>query len=59
MADDLSQITIKKLNKNNFQMWKFKIMNFLMRKGYWEFIIGDEKKTSSPKKPHIITNSSQ
>jgi lipopolysaccharide/colanic/teichoic acid biosynthesis glycosyltransferase len=51
MADSLSQIAIGKLN-NNFQMWKFRIMNFLMGKGYWEFITGDEKK------PHITTNSS-
>jgi len=43
MADGLSQIVIEKLNKNNFQVWKFKIMNFLMGKGYWEFITGDEK----------------
>jgi hypothetical protein len=42
MADGLFQITIEKLDKNNFQVWKFKIMNFLMGKGYWEFIIGDE-----------------
>jgi hypothetical protein len=44
MADGLSQTTIEKLNKNNFQMWKFRIMNLLMGKGYWEFITGDEKK---------------
>jgi hypothetical protein len=42
MADGLSQIAIEKLDKNNFQVWKFRIMNFLMRKGYWEFITGDE-----------------
>jgi hypothetical protein len=42
MADGLFQIAIEKLNKNNFQMWKFKIMNLLMRKGYWEFITSDE-----------------
>jgi hypothetical protein len=40
MVDGLSQIAIDKLNKNNFQVWKFRIM---MGKGYWEFIIGDEK----------------
>jgi hypothetical protein len=44
MANGLSQITIEKLDENNFQVWKFRIMSFLMRKGYWEFIIGDEKK---------------
>ncbi len=43
MEDGLSQIVIEKLDKNNFQMWKFKIMNFLMGKGYWEFITSDEK----------------
>jgi hypothetical protein len=51
MVDNLSQITIKKLNKNNFQAWKFRIMNFLMGKVYWEFIIGDEKKPPLPKNP--------
>jgi hypothetical protein len=30
-----------------------------MGKGYWEFITGDEKKPSLPKKPHVTTNSSQ
>jgi hypothetical protein len=34
MANDLFQITIENLNKNNFQVWKFLIMNFLMGKGY-------------------------
>ncbi len=26
-------------------------MNFLMRKGYWEFIIGDEKEPPLPENP--------
>jgi len=43
MVDGLAQIAIEKLNKNNFQVWKFRMMNFLMGKGYWEFITGDEK----------------
>jgi hypothetical protein len=51
MADGLSQITIKKLDKNNFQVWKIKIMNFLMGKGYWEFITGDEKEPSLLENP--------
>jgi hypothetical protein len=42
MADGFSQIAIEKLDKNNFQVWKFRIMNFLMGKGYWEFITGDD-----------------
>jgi len=51
MADGLSQIAIDKLDKNNFQVWKFRIMNFLMGKGYWEFITGDEKEPPLPKNP--------
>jgi hypothetical protein len=51
MADGLFQIAIGKINKNNLQVWKFKIMNFLMREGYWEFIIGDEKEPPFPKNP--------
>ncbi len=27
---------IERLDENNFQVWKFRIMNFLMGKGYWE-----------------------
>ncbi len=51
MADDLSQIAIKKLDKNNFQVWKFRIMNFLMGKGYWEFITGNDTEPPLPKNP--------
>jgi hypothetical protein len=51
MADCLSQITTEKLDKNNFQVWKFKIMNFLMGKGYWEFITNDEKEPPLPENP--------
>ncbi len=53
MANGISQIEIEKLDKNNFQVWKFKIMNFLMGKGYWEFITGDEKE------PLILKNPTQ
>ncbi len=52
MANGLSQIAIEKLDKNNFQVWKFRIMNFLMGKGYWEFITGDEKEPPLPETPH-------
>jgi len=48
MADGPSQIVIEKLDKNNFQVWKFKIMNFLIWKGYWEFIIVDETEPPLP-----------
>jgi hypothetical protein len=51
MANGLFQIAIEKLDKNNFQVWKFRIMNFLMGKGYCEFIIGDEKEPPLPENP--------
>jgi hypothetical protein len=51
MADGLFQIAIEKLDKNNFQVWKFRIINFLMGKGYWEFITGDEKEPPLPENP--------
>jgi hypothetical protein len=51
MADGFSQIIIEKLNKINFQMWKFRVMNSLMGKGYWEFITSDEKKLLLLKNP--------
>jgi len=53
MADGLSQIAIKKLDKNNIQMWKFRNMNFLMGKDYWEFITSDEKE------PPLVENPTQ
>jgi hypothetical protein len=51
MVDGLSQIAIEKLVKNNFQVWKFRIMNFLMGKGYREFITSDEKEHPLPENP--------
>jgi hypothetical protein len=51
MANGFFQIAIEKLDKNNFQVWKFKIMNFLMEKGYWEFITTDEKEPPLPENP--------
>jgi hypothetical protein len=51
MTDGLSQIAIEKLDKNNFQVWKFRIMNFFMGKGYWEFMIGDENEPPLSENP--------
>ena len=36
-----SQIIMEKLDKNNFPAWKFRMTNFLMRKGYWDYIEGN------------------
>ena len=37
-------IVAEKLDKNNFHAWKFRISNFLMGKGSWEYIEGDHEK---------------
>jgi hypothetical protein len=45
----LSQIVDEKLDKSNFQVWKFKMMNFLMGKEYFEFIINEEQEPTFTK----------
>ena len=39
--DILSNIVGDKLDQNNFHAWKFRMTNFLMGKGYWEYIRGE------------------
>ena len=41
--DGISGLISEKLDKNNFHAWKFRMTNFLMGKGYWEYIEGDLK----------------
>ena len=41
MSENLSTIVSEKLDKNNFQAWKFRMTNFLMGKGVWEYISGE------------------
>ena len=40
-SDNANQIVSEKLDKNNYHAWKFRMTNFLMGKGYWEYIDGD------------------
>ena len=42
MAEVSSQI--EKLDKNNYQSWKFRIRNFLMGKNIWGVVSGSEVK---------------
>ena len=41
--DGISGIVSDKLDKNNFHAWKFRMTNFLMGKGFWEYIDGDQE----------------
>ena len=43
MSENLSTIVSEKLEKDNFQAWKFRMTNFLMGKGLWSFTNGDEQ----------------
>ena len=40
--DGISGLISEKLDKNNFHAWKFRMTNFLMGKGYWEYIKCDQ-----------------
>ncbi|MCO5594251.1 hypothetical protein L7F22_048278 [Adiantum nelumboides] len=42
--DGISGLVSDKLDKNNFHAWKFRMTNFLMGKGYWDYIDGDQEK---------------
>ena len=47
--DAINGLVSDKLDKNNFHAWKFRMTNFLMGKGYWEYIDGDQME--APKVP--------
>ena len=49
--DSLSQIVTEKLDKNNFQASKFRMTNFLMGEGYWDFITANEGEPILPNAP--------
>lgn len=48
MSDNFSQIMGDKLDKGNFQAWKFRMMNFLMGKRVWGMIMGADKEPVVP-----------
>ncbi|MCO5598211.1 hypothetical protein L7F22_052303 [Adiantum nelumboides] len=41
--DGISGLVNDKLDKNNFHAWKFRMTNFLMGKGYWDYIDGNQE----------------
>jgi hypothetical protein len=43
MSDDINQIVSEKLDKNNFHAWKFRMTNFLMGKGFWDYVEGENE----------------
>ena len=56
MTDNNTNVGIEKLDKGNYQQWKFRMSNYLMGKGLWGYVIGETKNQSFPKKEqHQIT----
>lgn len=47
-SDNITQIVGEKLDKNNYAIWKFRMENFLIGKGYWDLISGDEAERDMP-----------
>ena len=43
MADNSGNPIIEKLDKNNYPFWKFRVTNFLIGKGLYEFVLDEEK----------------
>ena len=43
LGENINLIVAEKLDKNNFHAWKFRMTNFLMGKGYWEYIEGEHE----------------
>ena len=44
-TDTANQIVSEKLDDNNFHAWKFRITNFLVGKGYRDYIDGEHEET--------------
>jgi len=43
MSNDINQIVSEKLDKNNFHAWKFRMTTFLMGKGFWDYVEGENE----------------
>ena len=48
MTDDSTNAGIEKLDKENYQPWKFRMSNYLMGKGLWGYVTGEERKPKLP-----------
>ena len=48
MSDNITQIMGEKLDKSNFQAWKFRMSNFLMGKRVWDIVTRADVEPSLP-----------
>ena len=49
-SDNVTQIVGEKLDNNNYAIWKFRMENFLIGKGYWDLVTGDEPEPRMPER---------
>ena len=42
MSDNINTVGIEKLDKNNYQPWKFRMRNYLIGKSLWGYVTGEE-----------------
>ncbi|MCO5567591.1 hypothetical protein L7F22_021285 [Adiantum nelumboides] len=55
--DGISGFVSDKLDKNNFHAWKFRMTNFLIGKGYWVYIDGNQEEM--PELPDVNPTTKQ
>ena len=48
MAESSTNVGIEKLEKGNYQPWKFRMKNYLIGKSLWGYAIGDEPEPELP-----------
>ena len=48
MGENSNTVGIEKLDKNNYQPWKFRIRNYLIGKSLWGFVTGEENEPRLP-----------
>lgn len=54
-SDNITWIVGEKLDSKNLALWKFRMINVLVGRGYWDLCTGDEAKLELPKRPAIPT----
>ena len=48
MGDNSNNVGIEKLDKNNYQPWKFRMRNYLIGKSLWGYVTGEEAEPRLP-----------
>ncbi|KAH7330986.1 hypothetical protein KP509_20G011100 [Ceratopteris richardii] len=53
MGDRSTQIGGDKLNKDNYHIWSYRMENFLIGKGLWELVNGEDECLELPENPNV------